>query len=344
MTLQYKGRLQRNEKSKDDKLITLNVSGRRFVTWESTLKKHPSTLLGSEMLSVFFDKKHREYFLDRDPHMFRYILNFYRIGKLHMSSEDCNESFRDELNFYGICSTELEPCCWEDSTKISIRKKKRICTGNNKPVLRSRREYLWYLLEGTETSKLGIVIQSFIGLVICLSTVFTIVETAQCGDGRTCLEKSPEMFSLFETVCVGIFTLEYFIRFYAAEKRFAFVFSKLSIIDLMAFIPFYIDLLIANLSTDKEKIVSLRSPFSVFRILRIMRMLKLSRLFRHMRVVGHMLKRAIVDLGFLFFAFFLANLMFSTMMFYAEFDNGRGNFTSIPDTMWYTIVTMMTLG
>jgi hypothetical protein len=341
MTLQYKRR-RRNEKSKDDKLVTLNVSGRRFVTWESTLKKHPSTLLGSEMLSVFFDKKHREYFLDRDPHMFRYILNFYRIGKLHLSSEDCDESFKDELHFFGICPTELEPCCWEDTTNISIRKKKKTCVENG-PVC-SRRKYLWYLLEANDTSRLGNIIQSFIGLIICISTLCTVVETIQCGDGQKCLEKYPEMFSHIEGCCVGVFTLEFLLRFYASEKRITFVFSKLSVIDLMAFVPFYVDLIIANLATDKEKIVSLRSPLSVFRILRIVRMLKLSRLFRHMRVVGHMLKRVFVDLGFLFFAFFLANVMFSTVMFYTEYDGGRGNFTSIPNTMWYTVVTMMTLG
>lgn len=341
MTLQYKRRRKPSEKSKDDKLITLNVSGKKFVTWESTLKKHPKTLLGSEMLSVYFDTRRSEYFIDRDPHMFRYILNFYRAGKLHASSEDCTHSFKEELDFYGICSNELQPCCWEDNSKVSIRKRKKPCTKTT--TLNSRRSHMWVLLEKGESTVFGRIIQIFIALTICLSIFFTVLETVYYGNGMKFHERFPDLFQIVESLCTGIFTLEYLLRLYASPKRLQFIVTKLSIIDLLAVLPFYIDLFVTRIAHGDD-VRNIRNLLGVFRVLRIIRIVKLSRNLRHMRVVGHMLKIAFVDLGFLFFGFFLANVMFSTLMFYLEYDEGKSKFTSIPKTMWYTIVTMMTVG
>lgn len=343
MTLQYRRRRKPSEKSKDDKLVTLNVSGKKFVTWESTLKKHPKTLLGSEMLSIFFDARACEYFLDRDPHMFRYILNFYRLGKLHASSEDCTDSFKDELDFFQICPTELQPCCWEDNTKVSIRQRRKTSTCSVSISTNSTRNFLWVVLEKGEASSLGRVIQIFIALVICLSVFLTILETVHYRDGLKFHERFRTEFQTAESFCTGVFTLEYILRLYAAPYRLKFLISKLSIIDLLAFLPFYVDLLVIHFA-HTDNVRSIRNLLGVFRVLRIVRIVKLSRNFRHMRVMGQMLKVAFVDLGFLFFGFFLANLMFSTIMFYLEHNEGKSVFTSIPKTMWYTVVTMMTVG
>ena len=56
----------------------INVSGRRFETWQNTLEKYPDTLLGSNEKDFFFDEDLKEYFFDRDPEVFRHILNYYR--------------------------------------------------------------------------------------------------------------------------------------------------------------------------------------------------------------------------------------------------------------------------
>uniref|UniRef100_A0A8C2FAM0 Potassium channel tetramerisation-type BTB domain-containing protein n=1 Tax=Cyprinus carpio TaxID=7962 RepID=A0A8C2FAM0_CYPCA len=65
-----------------DGLIILNVSGTRFQTWRNTLERYPDTLLGSTERDFFFHEETNEYFFDRDPDIFRHILNFYRTGKL----------------------------------------------------------------------------------------------------------------------------------------------------------------------------------------------------------------------------------------------------------------------
>jgi len=54
------------------------VSGQTFETMRRTLEKYPDTLLGSDERDYFYDSVAGEYFFDRDPTLFRYVLAYYR--------------------------------------------------------------------------------------------------------------------------------------------------------------------------------------------------------------------------------------------------------------------------
>jgi len=40
------------------------------------------------------------------------ILNYYRTGKLHYPTDVCGPLFEEELDFWGLDSNQVEPCCW----------------------------------------------------------------------------------------------------------------------------------------------------------------------------------------------------------------------------------------
>lgn len=40
------------------------------------------------------------------------MLNYYRTGKLHCPADVCGPLFEEELAFWGIDETDVEPCCW----------------------------------------------------------------------------------------------------------------------------------------------------------------------------------------------------------------------------------------
>jgi potassium voltage-gated channel Shal-related subfamily D protein len=101
------------ERRCDEKII-INVSGRRFECWRSTLEKYPESLLGSNEKEFFYDEDTREYFFDRDPDVFRVILNFYRTGKLHYPKHECIAAYDEELAFFGILPDIIGDCCYED--------------------------------------------------------------------------------------------------------------------------------------------------------------------------------------------------------------------------------------
>jgi len=53
-----------------------------------------------------------QYFFDRHPGVFTQILNYYRTGKLHYPTDVCGPLFEEELEFWGLDSNQVEPCCW----------------------------------------------------------------------------------------------------------------------------------------------------------------------------------------------------------------------------------------
>ncbi len=93
--------------------ITLNVGGIRFETYKATLKKIPATRLSrlTEALANY-DPLLNEYFFDRHPGVFSQVLNYYRTGKLHYPTHVCGPLFEEELEFWGLDSNQVEPCCW----------------------------------------------------------------------------------------------------------------------------------------------------------------------------------------------------------------------------------------
>ncbi|CAG8448020.1 BTB/POZ protein [Gigaspora rosea] len=112
-----------NDASSREKSIILNVGGIKYETYRSTLVAYPETYLGTmfadrnvELLNPINEK---EYFIDRDGNLFRYIIQFYRTGKIYwplsknnlqyyLESESKSttpitiQELEDELDFYQI--------------------------------------------------------------------------------------------------------------------------------------------------------------------------------------------------------------------------------------------------
>ncbi|XP_076362129.1 potassium voltage-gated channel protein Shaw-like isoform X1 [Tachypleus tridentatus] len=98
--------------------VVLNVGGIRHETYKATLKKIPATRLSrlTEALANY-DTVLNEYFFDRHPGVFGQILNYYRTGKLHYPTDVCGPLFEEELEFWGLDSNQVEPCCWMTYTQ-----------------------------------------------------------------------------------------------------------------------------------------------------------------------------------------------------------------------------------
>ncbi|XP_069760152.1 voltage-gated potassium channel KCNC2-like [Narcine bancroftii] len=105
------GKIEGNER------IVLNVGGTRHETYRNTLKTLPGTRLAlladsDSQSNAENDPKVNQYFFDRHPGVFAYVLNYYRTGKLHCPADVCGPLFEEELAFWGIDETDVEPCCW----------------------------------------------------------------------------------------------------------------------------------------------------------------------------------------------------------------------------------------
>ncbi|CAF1086130.1 unnamed protein product [Adineta steineri] len=337
------------ERRCDEKLI-INISGRRFECWRSTLEKYPDSLLGSNEKEFFYDEDTHEYFFDRDPDVFRVILNFYRTGKLHYPKHECIAAYDEELAFFGILPDIIGDCCYEDyrdrkreNTERLIDDRLHEDEDKTQPKPQSKRETMWRAFENPQVSTMASVFYYVTGFFIAVSVIANVLDTVACGPDpetgypRSCGERFSRQFFCLDTACVMIFTVEYFLRLYAAPDRLKFVRSVMSVIDVVAIMPYYIGLFMNQKGEVSGAFVTLR----VFRVFRIF---KFSRHSQGLRVLGYTLKSCASELGFLLFSLTMAIIIFATVMYYAEKSVVHTKFTSIPAAFWYTIVTMTTLG
>ncbi|XP_069501588.1 A-type voltage-gated potassium channel KCND1 [Ambystoma mexicanum] len=340
-----------DNKRRSDEILVVNVSGRKFQTWKNTLDRYPDTLLGSSEKEFFFNEDTQEYFFDRDPEMFRHILNFYRTGKLHYPRHECIQAFDEELSFYGIIPEIIGDCCLEEyrdrkkenAERLAEDTEAEMATDTPLPPDSTFRQRLWRAFENPHTSTMALVFYYVTGFFIAVSVIANVVETVPCrplpGHIRDlpCGEKFSLAFFCMDTACVLIFTFEYLMRLFAAPSRCKFMRSVMSIIDVVAIMPYYIGLVMP----ENEDV---SGAFVTLRVFRVFRIFKFSRHSQGLRILGYTLKSCASELGFLLFSLTMAIIIFATVMFYAEKGTSKTNFTSIPAAFWYTIVTMTTLG
>ncbi|XP_029290755.1 A-type voltage-gated potassium channel KCND2 isoform X2 [Cottoperca gobio] len=340
---------QEKKKGKDG-LIILNVSGTKFQTWRTTLERYPDTLLGSTERDFFFHEETNEYFFDRDPDIFRHILNFYRTGKLHYPRQECISAYDEELAFFGIIPEIIGDCCYEEYKDRRRENAERLqddeemdMSNDVTPVNLTPREFLWRAFENPHTSTLALVFYYVTGFFIAISVMANVVETVPCGmlpsraKELSCGDRYALAFFCLDTACVMIFTVEYLLRLIAAPSRYKFMKSVMSVIDVVAIMPYYIGLVM----TDNDQV---SGAFVTLRVFRVFRIFKFSRHSAGLRILGYTLKSCASELGFLLFSLTMAIIIFATVMFYAEKGSTASKFTSIPAAFWYTIVTMTTLG
>ncbi|XP_019631154.1 PREDICTED: potassium voltage-gated channel protein Shal-like [Branchiostoma belcheri] len=323
--------------------LVFNVNGTRFVAWEDQFDRFPHTLLGSDSLRrVFYDADTKEYKFDRCPKVFKHILMYYRTGVLHLSSDVCLSTFIEDLEFFRISLDEsLGTCCYE--TYQSIREEflgKDPLGEVNPDRTRSQspttlRQKMWQVFHDVPGSAYGSAFNMVVGYFIAITVISNIVETVSCGDRYcdTCDKLYPWVFECIDTACVSIFTLEFFMMLFAAPNRWNFLKSFVTLIDVVAILPFYLNFLVRSDGFSS----------TVLRSLRAFRILRFGSSSRGLRMLVMTLKECMSQLAVLFFAMFIFGIICSTLIFYAESPENM-TFSSIPATFWYVIVTMASVG
>ena len=167
----------------------------------------------------------------------------------------------------------------------------------------------------------------FIQALILLSVITFSIETIPNLNPQTKITlQTIEWFSVI------VFTLEYLLRIYVADRKISFVFSFFGIIDFLAIMPFYLSFG-----------VDLRSLRAI-RFLRLFRILKLVRYNKAMNHFTRAIKSAKEEI-FLFIFITLILIYFSAVgIYYFENEAQPEHFSSIFDSLWWAIITLTTVG
>lgn len=146
---------------------------------------------------------------------------------------------------------------------------------------------------------------------------------------------SPTMHSILkwiETVSVLLFTVEYFLRIYVAQKPFKYIFSFYGIIDFLAIFPFYV--------TASTSFTSLRA-FRIFRIFRAFKLVRYNKALNRFEQAWKLIREEVV-LFLIVTGIFL--FLSSAGIYYFENPVQPEVFSSIFSSGWWAVVTLTTVG
>ncbi|RLD77613.1 MAG: ion transporter [Bacteroidetes bacterium] len=143
-----------------------------------------------------------------------------------------------------------------------------------------------------------------------------------------------ELILTLEWIITFFFTIEYFLRIYIVTKPSKYIFSFYGIIDLLSVLPSYIGLVFAGISG----LMVIRA----LRLLRIFRILKLSRYVSESKVIISALKASRTKISVFLYAIVMIVIIIGTIMYLIEGE--KGGFTSIPQGIYWAIVTLTTVG
>lgn len=142
-------------------------------------------------------------------------------------------------------------------------------------------------------------------------------------------------FLVLEWFFTLVFSVEYVVRLWSVRKKRRYVLSFFGIVDLLAILPSYVAILL----TGTQYLMVIR----ILRLLRMFRVLKMAQHFGQANVLMNALRNSGPKISvFLFFILTLVSIE-GTLMYIVEGSTNPG-FDSIPQSIYWAIVTVTTVG
>jgi len=190
------------------------------------------------------------------------------------------------------------------------------------------RARLWKLTESPYSSKVAYVYAATVHLLIMISVCFSLLQTTEplqniVGD-------------ITQTTFEALFALELIIRFLCCPDGRAFVMDFCNLVDFMAAIPV----------TLRVGVLVFSGPLSngqrnVLSMVALLRLLRLWRHFETLQLLTSAFRISAEALPAMLYCWALIAITFSELMFLVE---PRENMSDMPSALWFTIVTMTTVG
>jgi voltage-gated potassium channel len=146
--------------------------------------------------------------------------------------------------------------------------------------------------------------------------------------------KYGDFFLQLEWFFTFLFTIEYLLRLLTLEKPLKYMLSFIGLIDLLAILPSFLSLFVAG----TQSLMVLRA----LRLLRIFRIFKLTHFLGEMRFLRYAIRASMNKITIFMLVVFTVVIILGSMMYLIE--NGQNGFNSIPDSIYWAIVTITTVG
>lgn len=145
---------------------------------------------------------------------------------------------------------------------------------------------------------------------------------------------------IIEFTSIVLFTADLLIRLVVCPYRSRLLFSFLNWVDVFALAVMYVKYLFETMFPKEKYEASVLDILHCLQIVRIFRLFRLVKNFIGFRVLLYAFKASFKELLLLSLFLFVAMLLFSTFAFFS----GDDNFPNIPDSFWWAVITMTTVG
>ncbi|MBN3286796.1 KCNV1 protein, partial [Polyodon spathula] len=336
----------------------INVGGSRYVLTQEMLASYPETRLGKLAVSTreavldlcddanFVDN---EFFFDRNSQTFKYIMNYYKTGRLHVMEELCAISFLQEIEYWGIDELSIDSCCRdkyyrrkEMSETLNVQKDSEPIENEDEDfsgvICEMLRQKLWEVMEKPDSSKAAKTFGT-------LSVVFVLISIANMSLISLDLSTlEPPFLNALEYICITWFTGELVLRFICVKDKCKFSKRVINIIDLLAILPFYVTVLVENFHGGSSELENVGRVVQILRLMRALRMLKLGRHSTGLKSLGMTITLCYEEVGLLLLFLSVGISIFSNIEYAVEHNIPDTYFTSVPCAWWWATTSMTTVG
>ncbi len=143
-----------------------------------------------------------------------------------------------------------------------------------------------------------------------------------------------QAFFIAEWIFTGLFTIEYVLRLVCLKRPLRYVFSFLGMIDLLAIIPSYLSIFLAG---TQSLLV-----FRALRLLRVFRIFKLTHFLTEIEFLKSSLATSMKKISIFMLVVLSTVIIMGSVMYLVE--KGENGFESIPESIYWAIVTITTVG
>lgn len=143
-----------------------------------------------------------------------------------------------------------------------------------------------------------------------------------------------DTFFIIEWVFTILFTIEYILRLVSVKRPVIYALGFLGIIDLLTIVPMYLSLFFPG----AQSLLVLRA----LRLMRVFRIFKLTHFLSEMSFLGGALRSSAKKISIFMLVVLALVIILGSIMYLVE-DQENG-FTSIPESIYWAIVTITTVG
>ncbi len=170
--------------------------------------------------------------------------------------------------------------------------------------------------------------------VVLILTILASVLVVMLDSMEVIANGHAQLIKVVEWVFTAMFTAEYITRIWVAQNRKSYIFSFYGMVDLLSILPSYIALLYPS-----------ATYLLIIRLLRVLRVFRVLKLMRYIREANVLIKALLMSrrkILLFFSAVLVLSTIFGSLMYVVE--GPHNGFSSIPKSIYWTIVTITTVG